>query len=624
MAITWLDSKNATKVIHYKAATTTYTTRTITGDDLFDNDAGVGDFIAFQAPPAWKDLTLSISTALVADAITLVWEYNRAQTGNWTTLTVVDGTRNLQDTGTKTVVFDPPDNWRDAWSTIFAGATAGQPMIRCRITAVTNITEGGAFNATPTCGKNIVTVSDYTSAVPCRLSDVYAADLAGERILAPALTCTTGMTITRIYPAENRGERIQFVLSGTSAGAGDTIDITGTGVNDEALTESIDVSSGDGTYTSAYSYKTITSFNCTGWSDGTVQVKQGKWGIVHRLGEADSFYTPWRMYMVDRAQFVVSAGAYFKQYEELLIVNKSGHDRGALCNFAGNADLDYSVVVIDNRAGGQSSENVGGWGGFTTGTDLADSAYILLKAPTQSNYFNLSLGAIVNRSMLGGPGNVMYQNTTGSGVPTLTNSVLGFSTAWQSGSDPSDIVDYGGAVLRGQLYLVIGSGVTFRNLTCDSVAHQYQTSKSYNLVNVTANTWPTTIAGAGSIIRRKYTFTVKVINSTGTAIEGATVSMVDKNGTAVFSTTTDASGDIAVQDVIYTIIGNTETTEYSPHTVTISATGYQTKTMVLTMDRKREEIVVLEKAVDMIIPLGEEVYINLDKANAQNKIMWTK
>jgi len=65
-------------------------------------------------------------------------------------------------------------------------------------------------------------------------------------------------------------------------------------------------------------------------------------------------------------------------------------------------------------------------------------------------------------------------------------------------------------------------------------------------------------------------------------------------------------------------------TSKTPHTVIISATGYQTKTMVLTMDRKQSQVVTLEKAISLIYPEGKEVYFNLDKTNSQNKIKWVR
>jgi len=61
---------------------------------------------------------------------------------------------------------------------------------------------------------------------------------------------------------------------------------------------------------------------------------------------------------------------------------------------------------------------------------------------------------------------------------------------------------------------------------------------------------------------------------------------------------------------------------YSPHTITISKPGYQTKTIQYTMDRRREEVEVLEPAVDILTPMGEKIYKNLKPEDGQNKTLW--
>jgi hypothetical protein len=131
-------------------------------------------------------------------------------------------------------------------------------------------------------------VTDY-SVAPCTFDNLHTADLAGSLVIAPLLLCTTSMECLPPMAAEQVALRLDFILSGTSAGAGDTIDITGTGADDGALTESIDVSGGDATYTSVGAYKTVTSFDCTGWADGTVEVQQGRWGAIGKFGGVKSY-----------------------------------------------------------------------------------------------------------------------------------------------------------------------------------------------------------------------------------------------------------------------------------------------------------------------------------------------
>jgi hypothetical protein len=109
--------------------------------------------------------------------------------------------------------------------------------------------------------------------------------------LLPETICATGHVLTyQVRPIQAREIVITFILSGTSAGAGDTLDITGTDENAVEQTESIDVSAGDDSYTGVKTWRTITNIDCTGWSDGTLTVTQDKtrWPSKRIKG---SFYT---------------------------------------------------------------------------------------------------------------------------------------------------------------------------------------------------------------------------------------------------------------------------------------------------------------------------------------------
>lgn len=133
--------------------------------DLFPDDAGVGDAIYFgRYNPSWSfhDIKFNIGTALVATNITLVWEYQR--NGSWTAIpSITDGTNDFQNTGINTVAFDVPENMTHtsySWYTYLTidGNRKYGNYIRCRITAVSGITEGGA-NQTDTVKYKDFTIS---------------------------------------------------------------------------------------------------------------------------------------------------------------------------------------------------------------------------------------------------------------------------------------------------------------------------------------------------------------------------------------------------------------------------------------------------------------------------------
>jgi len=97
-------------------------------------------------------------------------------------------------------------------------------------------------------------------------------------------------------------------------------------------------------------------------------------------------------------------------------------------------------------------------------------------------------------------------------------------------------------------------------------------------------------------IYERYTLDLRITDVNNVGIVGATVTITDKDGTAVTGSpfTTDASGDIAQAKCLkshgYSDGVSVIKDEYNPHTVTISKVGYKTRTIKYTMDRKREEI----------------------------------
>lgn len=104
----------------------------------------------------------------------------------------------------------------------------------------------------------------------------------------------------------------------------------------------------------------------------------------------------------------------------------------------------------------------------------------------------------------------------------------------------------------------------------------------------------------GSIIR-KHTVNVEVLDSDGTAIEAATVALVDADGTEVFSEATDAGGVISEQTVTRGYcefpdanLDTDLTKDYSPHTLTIIMAGKKTYTCDFTLDRPIDWTVALE------------------------------
>jgi hypothetical protein len=120
---------------------------------------------------------------------------------------------------------------------------------------------------------------------------MYTADQAGAGTdLLPAESGTSGPGNSLTYPIRPTHDKaliIKCVVAAKSAEA-DYIFITGTDAWGGAQTESLDVTAGNGTYTTTKRFATATEFDCsdnlagggTQWADGTIQVTQDIWGVV--------------------------------------------------------------------------------------------------------------------------------------------------------------------------------------------------------------------------------------------------------------------------------------------------------------------------------------------------------
>jgi len=139
---------------------------------------------------------------------------------------------------------------------------------------------------------NRLVVTDGTSGAPATFNDMYTADQAGtvELLAAWSPDNNTKALTYQLTPALAKGLKIDFVVASKTTEA-DYIFVTGTDIDGGAQTESLDVSAGNGTYTTTKWFATITNIDCsdnaagggTVWADGTVQVIQNQWGIVWEI-----------------------------------------------------------------------------------------------------------------------------------------------------------------------------------------------------------------------------------------------------------------------------------------------------------------------------------------------------
>lgn len=153
--------------------------------------------------------------------------------------------------------------------------------------------------------------------------------------------------------------------------------------------------------------------------------------------------------------------------------------------------------------------------------------------------------------------------------------------------------------------------------------------------------------GTAGSLTFKSTLGMTIQDTTGQPISGASVVVVNAVGTTVATGTTDASGvynpGILTAKILVPLISktgyegyspkseNTMVTDgvlrrdmYTPHTVTISKSGYKTKTIKYTINKKMTEVETLEKQIpiyNVINGDGVKQVLNAYPTSPQNSVL---
>jgi len=590
-----------------------------TAFDYFNDAPAVGNTFELGSNRIWKDIKFYVGTPMNGTP-TFVWEY-KTTSGTWATLKVLNGDA-FTKSGEQIVSFTPPKDWQGAYN--------DRPLhrIRCRLTGVTGVTEGGAQSTQKVqCGNMAFRVTGTGNTASTVLANNNA---TGYTILTPTTPATGIVPIEMPHLRLGLSDRLDVTLSGTSAGAGDTVVLTGVDKDNNSQTETIDVSGGNGTYTSTKQFKNITQVDCNGFADGTIAVATKTRGMMSNFG--NFYFWAAHLFIGDNSTTTTFTSTSEQWY----------------------FDRQYNFTVTNAATLSFGTEDTGG---DVTGT--SNWCYVYLLSSTNvydPNYYLCNTGGTLNIY-----GSTILSNaTTGStkhclyGTVNIRDSRISLGgLAWAATTTLNNtevqnlLADVGffasGSTLNG---LKVNQDINMYNnrtrpiiIVSDSYFETFSNFNNFdpgrkvefidcpNLTTSDITNTASNYAGTDGIYIENH-FDLKVIDVSGNPISGAAVVIKDVFGTQVASISTDANGDITQQKLInakavwnYPGTGITWTT-YTPHTVTISKTGYQTKTIKYTMDRRREEIEVLEPAVKLLMPMGKRIYKNLKPEDGQNKVLW--
>lgn len=572
---------------------------------LFPATPVAGSYIQFGMVKRWWGLKFDIGTAFSATSVEFIWEYSKTNTTTWATLRT-DNPNIFLSTGVQYINFTPPADW-------FVHREVGY-KIRCRIVSITGFSTNATqqndrvrFNV-----KAIVATGTETNTIGTTL---LTANNTGTYTILPATTSTTGLVPIQMSVYSIRDiAKIDCVLSGTSAGAGDTITITGIDFDGNALTETIDVSAGDGTYTSTLAYADVTQIDCNGWSDGTITVTQKKWGMLEmtapntyvfnchfQIGDGSTTTTvTWYDYFITFMRgaqwYVLGSGTFNTGVVAGAGTSAEDYKRGVAIQEGTYLDGEFGIGAdFRGEAMGTGVANIGG--SFLKFIKSAYSEPVFRTATGTYNFYNSILTNVTAGSR------EFYSAATRNFVNTNNHLVIQ-STGGTITSSNGSILDTMSAELS-------ATGFELANTPIRATTNQiwFYTNPAgigtyLNCDGVTTANFSVGYTGAGTGVEKlriSYSLDLLVIDQAGSPIDGATVTITNGVG-AVTSTTTDANGVITQQKLVaysgsYTA-GDPAITwiNKSAHTIEIAKDGYSTKIMMITLSEKVDDIVVLQPA----------------------------
>lgn len=448
---------------------------------------------------------------------------------------------------------------------------------------------------------NRIIINGYSSGTPATFQDIYDADKAGTFELLDGAIDADPDTFS-LDDAVRSTDLLALQLDITcTARVGATCDIVGEDAWGNALTENgIDISSGSATTTKYFSSVDAAGITVDGMTNGDdFDIAQGQWGRCWKQG-LYQFYLDACIRIGTR----FDSTAYFADTNKQISFSTSASHAEGFFQGTASDDTEFRLGVLNDAAEKRASRgcsiiserstldhylinyftNIGIYACHFAAPEIVDPDSAII---SMGDDFGSSPVRFYHFLVINGIRIVDVNEDIFDGY--IADSLLGLGAG---GADFNDlkiddtvfgIVNFAGFGQEVTNTIVKGSSTANlrgSNATVDA-----------NLIDCEMD-WTTDWFGSSSaVFNRKYTFNLKVVDGAGTGIQSATVTMVDKDDSQIFSVSTDGSGDIAEQTILYGYYdqANGDTIQpagsYSPHTVTISKAGYASRTIIYTIDR---------------------------------------
>lgn len=467
-----------------------------------------------------------------------------------------------------------------------------------------------AINITYNPSTNRIQVTGGTESSPADFQDIVTFDRNGQLELLAATPGANNLTLTRqIRPVELRALRIDFIVADKTA-EGDYIHITGTDAWGNVLQETIDVSAGNGTYTTTNYFRTITDIDCnddsnnvagTEWADGTVQVIQNMWGIIWNCSANNTYFLDALLRIGD--DYI---STYFKDLNKVIVFTDVITGTAANLFEVGR----YATLQLGELIDEAKKEKCNGcvihvvrpssyysvlfnkfynWGGTRllygcTITSLNHhSRWVYVYCYDTDRFWNCNL---VNYPWFYCYGDADLYNVTQMGGSA--SSKVGYGI-WIARASAIPVINDTKFMRPWAAIRVYSSAEARKVVATDNDTAVYigvsSYSKTTKLIDCIIDNWIVygSIDALGEVLRQ-YTVNIHVADKDGNNLSEATVTCKDKDDNTVFSVQTDVNGDIVEQEITYQrwsdlpsgYHGEDEAYCFSPHKFIISKSGYET------------------------------------------------
>lgn len=475
-----------------------------------------------------------------------------------------------------------------------------------------------------------------TLQAPIGCIDLWNADKAGTLTLVNARNIT-GVDANPIAVNKALRPTDLYVLGGsklyitvTNYSAPCTIRIVGTDANGNTQQEDIVINS-NGNFNTTLFYHTVTTTQVTVFGGNfTYTLIQAQWGVFWKQGIAEFAFD---------CKLTVSDGSTptcFADWSKLITFNDGVCAAYEQCISVRSAGT-FTLGTLVNAT---TKETINGCAIINLASQITMLIYVYDSWNGIINLYDCSVISPNNYSIIG-PANgthnfynfTMYNGIIGGQGPSVTVDLFNIKIDVPTSQNyPIDnligtfnrILLYGsmkGVALRGSVSVTMSNLTLIGSSTYDVTC--VNTTADHYLVNcvLSQTNWRFYWYGTNTkSVYRQYEFDLTVTDATGAPINGATVTLKDKNGNTIFSLTTDANGQIATQTVsrgYYDQAHGDTLQDYSPHTLTITKAGCQTYVKQFTLTEKTKWEIKLAKAQAILLSAGNPI-VNLNPANPEN------